>query len=699
LLPRIALVTDFDQLLPGAALPEAVAPLRRQLEMIRLVAQRIEADGHAPKSAAVDMAESLVDLLDEFHEESVPLDRLTNLTVEDESGYWDRSLAFLNIVKSYVDGVSENGVDGAARRRVAAEMLMEGWAADPPKDPVIIAGSTGSRGITAKLMQAVADLEQGAIVLPGFDFDLREDVWSELMSSRQLEDHPQFRFAALLSKLKASPSDVQEMGSAPDELRNALISLSLRPAKVTDQWLSEGPSLGDLRVPTKNLTLVEASGPREEANAIAVALKQAAHEGVRAALITPDGTLGRRVTATLDRWNIRPDVSSGVPLSLTPPGRFLRQTAHLIDGPIQLGPLLSLLKHPYCHSGSKGRGPHLLHSHAFEVFGRDGYVAEVDRNAIERFTQNADADRVSWGNWLSDLLDRMATRPAPTLESCLSHHIDIAEGFAAGASGTADHLWEHDDGAEVLSQIDRFREETDFSASVSFAEYARLLERTLMAESSRPQDGLRPDIMIWGTLEARVQGAQLVILGGLNEGIWPEQPSPDPWLSRKMRRDLGLLLPERQIGLSAHDYQQAVAAEQVTLVRARRNEEQETVPSRWLNRLTNLLQGLKGNHGPEALEEMRARGDQLLGLARQLDPPIVSPPADRPAPAPPVSVRPKQLSVTKVRTLVRDPYAVYAQNILRLNALAPLVTQADARLKGNVLHAIMERLFVRAHLG
>ena len=63
----------------------------------------------------------------------------------------------------------------------------------------------------------------------------------------------------------------------------------------------------------------------------------------------------------------------------------------------------------------------------------------------------------------------------------------------------------------------------------------------------------RPDtphaqILIWGTLEARVQGADLLILAGLNEGSWPEAPKPDPWLNRALRHRAGLLLPERRIG-------------------------------------------------------------------------------------------------------------------------------------------------------
>ena len=691
LLPRIALVTEFDALIKGA-LPDAVTPLRRRLEMTRLVAQRIAADGHAPKSAAVDLADSLTNLLDEMHGESVDPARLSELKVEDESGYWERSLAFLNIVKAYVDAVSDRGVDGEARRRAAAHLMIENWKLAPPEDPVIIAGSTGSRGTTSLLMEAVAGLPKGAIVLPGFDFDLRSEVWQQMAASRLLEDHPQYRFAAFLSKIDAKHSDVVSLGTAPAPKRNALISLSLRPAKVTDQWLAEGPHLDDLRDITNDLALIESAQPREEALAIAAALKQVVHDGKKAALITPDGTLGRRVTATLTRWNIRPDESAGVPLSLTPPGRFLRQIADLVGQPAPPDALLALLKHPLCRSGADDRGPHILHAQALELACRKNYFASVDQTVLEQLSKDASEQRKAWCAWLSDLLARLAQMPKATLEDGLAHHIALAEEFASGPGGD-EVLWQNEDGEDVRAQVDKFRAEQDFAAPLRFVEYARLVERALMAENSRPQEGVRPDVMIWGTLEARVQGADVVILAGLNEGTWPEQPAPDPWLSRSMRRELGMLLPERQIGLSAHDYQQAIAAPEVILSRAKRNEDSETVPSRWLNRMTNLLQGLKSNHGPEALQAMQDRGAHFVNTARTLDPPLIAPPAKRPAPAPPVSVRPRTLSVTNIRKLVRDPYAIYVERILRLNALAPLVPQPDARLKGIVFHALMEEIF------
>ncbi|MEL6210637.1 MAG: PD-(D/E)XK nuclease family protein, partial [Pseudomonadota bacterium] len=206
-------------------------------------------------------------------------------------------------------------------------------------------------------------------------------------------------------------------------------------------------------------------------------------------------------------------------------------------------------------------------------------------------------------------------------------------------------------------------------------------------------------VMIWGALEARVQGADLMILGGLNEGIWPAADAADPWLNRRLRAEAGLRLPDRRTGLSAHDFQQAAAAPEVWLSRAARDDETETVPSRWFNRLSNLMQG-SGDPGKQAWREMVNRGQRYLDMAATLETPKADVPrAERTAPAPPKAARPRQLSVTQIEKLIRDPFAIYAQKVLKLSPLEPLRPAADARLRGTILHAILRRFVEETRAG
>ena len=331
LLPRIRLLSNVADPIALSHLPAPVSPLRRRLELTGLVSGLLDAQPDlAPRTALFDLADSLATLMDEMQDEGVSPEDIAALDVSDESGHWQRALSFLNIVQRYFD-TAEDAPDTTAFRRLALQQRLFDWEETPPTHPVILAGSTGSRGMTNRLMQAVSKLPQGALVLPGFDFDTPESVWHGLTDALASEDHPQFRFAKLVNDLGMQAGEVLRWSGAepPSAARNRLISLALRPAPVTDQWRDEGPMLPDLIAATEDLTLVEAASQRDEATAIALRLRQAAEEGVTAALITPDRMLTRQVTAALDRWNILPDDSAGMPLQLSPPGRFLRHVAAL----------------------------------------------------------------------------------------------------------------------------------------------------------------------------------------------------------------------------------------------------------------------------------------------------------------------------------------------------------------------------------
>ncbi|MFD1342634.1 double-strand break repair protein AddB, partial [Litorisediminicola beolgyonensis] len=271
------------------------------------------------------------------------------------------------------------------------------------------------------------------------------------------------------------------------------------------------------------------------------------------------------------------------------------------------------------------------------------------------------------------------------------------EALVAGPAGGAEALWDRAEGRGALKVMEALAAEAEHGTDLDARGYADLFEAVLSrAEPVRRPDEAHPQVLIWGTIEARVMGADLLILGGLNEGSWPEVPAADPWLNRAMRAELGLLLPERRIGLSAHDFQQAAAAREVWFTRAARSDEAETVPARWLNRITNLMSGLPGRQGPEALAAMRARGQGWLSAARALERAEPVARAPRPAPVPPVEVRPRKLSVTEIRTLIRDPYAIYARHVLRLRPLDPLQPEPDALMRGTALHDAMEAFVGRS---
>ncbi|WP_050928787.1 double-strand break repair protein AddB, partial [Aestuariivita boseongensis] len=572
------------------------------------------------------------------------------------------------------------------------------WQVAPPGHPVILAGSTGSRGTTLLLMKAIARLPQGAVILPGFDFDLPDSVWSHFDMAVQaddhppaVEDHPQYRFHKLITDLGTSPEHIAPWHDvpAPSPARNAAVSLALRPAPVTDAWLGEGPGLRDLDKGFADVTLVEAPSPRAEALAIALRLRQAAEDGIKAALITPDRMLTRQVTAALNRWGILPDDSAGTPLQLSPPGRFLRHVAHLFQRRVTTDQLLTLLKHPLTRS-TGDRGKHLLMTRELELYLRKTGNPFPDAPMIRAWEATQQNPLPGWADWVIDsiLLARgQMERPLSEWANALERQAEQIAGAGIGAG----ELWQQKAGREARAVIDDLIAQAAHGGDMGASDFGDLVGALLSRGEVRDRDAPHPDIMIWGTLEARVQGADLLILGGLNEGTWPEAAKPDPWLNRQMRARAGLLMPDRRIGLSAHDFQQAIGAPEVWLTRAIRSEDAQTVPSRWINRLTNLLEGLPQAQGTQVLADMRARGETWLRWSQALEHAPAIAPAPRPSPRPPVAARPRQLSVTDIKRLIRDPYAIYARHVLRLKPLDPLVRLPDPRIKGIVVHDVLER--------
>ena len=253
-----ALITDLANDPSLLHIPPAVPPLRRRLELVQLISGLLDAQPDlAPRSSLFDLADSLMKLTEEMHGEGVSPDTIMGLDISDQSGHWERALGFIGIAQRFF-GNTDSAPDVEARQRQVVSEICARWEIAPPENPIIIAGSTGSRGATAMFMQAVAKLPQGAIILPGFDFSMPAEGWSDLADALTAEDHPQFRFRKLLTDADCAESSVVPWsGEKPaNQKRNALVSLALRPAPVTDQWLRDGPKLGDVTDACRDLTLV-----------------------------------------------------------------------------------------------------------------------------------------------------------------------------------------------------------------------------------------------------------------------------------------------------------------------------------------------------------------------------------------------------------------------------------------------------------
>ncbi|MEL6219091.1 MAG: double-strand break repair protein AddB [Pseudomonadota bacterium] len=709
LLPQVTVITELGADPLAVHEPPAVPELRRRLRLIRLVERYLTAeDGHP--SAAPALADSLVELMDELDDAGIGADDLDPLDAGDQAHHWQQMLRFVDLVRREWPAIRAEEEAGAPdrrlRQRLAIEALVSRWSDAAPGAPVIAAGSTASVPSTRLLLTALARLPNGYVVLPGFDRELPETVVTQITKGMAPE-HPQTPFAALLADLSTPPSEVAPWLKLeqPFPERHRLLSEALRPAPVTDAWLKAAPALArEATAATEGVTLIEAAHPREEAAAIALAIREALEDPVATiALVTPDASLARRTIAELARFDITPDDSLGRPLRDAPPGVYLRLLIDVASGAGSVA-LAGLLQHPLTRAGMP-RSTHLSHARRYDrtVLRQGPAVCEPGKlppwrplppYAGEEQIVRRQADH-AWSAGIEAALSPLAYALAQgsDLSTVLAAHRQAADRLSSDEHGTP-AVWEAESGAAARSCLDALAQAADAHGDGAVHAYPTLLSHVLSQVSLRPDPiAPHPRVAILGPREARTHPADVMILGGLTDGIWPALPGAEPWLSRAHRSVLGLSPPEARIGLSAHDFTQAAQRPRVILSRSARRDGTPAVPSRWLSRLTGLMAGLPEG---DALGTIRDRGDRLLTLSRRISrPEHPVPRAPRPKPNPRPEHRPTSVSLSDVARLISDPYAVYARRILGLRPIDPLGRPPDAAERGEALHDVLHQ-FVAA---
>jgi len=743
LLPEIRPIGDVDEEeffledtaflnLPGKVstpeIPQEISKLERQLILMQLITKwsqarqipdnhlggGLEEEGflHVTPAQAASLAADLAKLIDAADTEDVDLSGLATLVPEDYEGYWQLTLEFLKIITERLpDILKEMGViQPSARRNIIIRAQVEKLKHNSPDAPIIAAGSTGSIPATAALLSTIAHLPNGAVVLPGLDLDLDDTSWEKIGS-----EHPQFGMKQLLEAMDVSRADVQLLPGIAKEhatiTTSRLLSEALRPWDTTDQWQDRLADINkeEARQALAGISTLTAPTPREEATAIALIIRKTIETPEKTvALVTPDRTTARRVTAQLRRWELKVDDSAGIPLANTPTAIFSTLVIEAAKMGFSAVPLLALLKHPLCRLGLEPedirsrvrnleqailRGPRLKSGTATlrQVLTDQKHRIEQGERShphVRKFTPH------TW-ELLVDLLDRLSMASQPlehltlrpaTLAELTHAHINACERFACQnqhESETA--LWSSDAGQMLADLFETLLHAPDPGLLLTPQSYQPMIGVLMQGAVVRPAFGTHARIHIWGPLEARLQQPDVLILGSLNEATWPALPDTGPWLSRSMHVALGLQPPERRIGLSAHDFAQAVAAQKVILTRSEKLNGSPTVPSRWLSRLEAIVSGLD-------LEGCLKSKEPWLDWVQNLDNDTSSPtPIKAPRPCPPIEARPRSMSVTEVETWIRDPYAIYARRILKLEELDALEASPDASHRGMIIHDAMQR--------
>lgn len=668
-------------------LPPAVSRLERQLLLARAI-------GKTGMTQSFDQAAALAlelgRFLDEVQTEGLSFNNLATLVPEEFASHWQKTLSFLKILTAHwPDILQERGViDYADRRTKLLQAELRAWEKFPPQHPVIAAGSTGTVPAVADILTLVATLPQGMLVLPGLDVDIDDISWSTLG-----EDHPQHGMKKLLDRIGVERKAVKILAKSPRMAREKLLSEAMRPAETTESWRALTPK----DIPSQaleGLARIDCATAQEEASVIALLMREALETSDKTcALVTPDRRLARRVALALKRWGIDVNDSGGQPLTELDVGVWLMLVAEAAEEALSPVLLLSLLKRPLIAAGIASddmrdmvrlldrlvlRGPRP--APGFEGI---AHAIQALHDALPK------APLLSWlkkiesvaGSFVR-LMSEDKERPFRDL---LQAHIRAAEDLAATTETSgADRLWRDEGGEEAASFLTELMQASTDVPAMTPEHYVSLLGLMLKGVAVRPRFGAHPRLSILGQIEARLYSTDMAILGGLNENTWPALPAHDPWMSRPMRKKFGLPAPEHHIGLSAHDFVQAAGAKEVIFTRAEKIDGAPTVPARWLLRLETVLASL-------GMELPKRTSAQYRYWARLMDVPADIRAITRPAPTPPVSARPRRLSVTTVERWMRDPYQIYAEHVLKLPALDPVDADPGAAERGTFVHEALDK--------
>ncbi|MEZ2130031.1 MULTISPECIES: double-strand break repair protein AddB [unclassified Sinorhizobium] len=746
----------FEETVPAALdLAQPLSNTARLVELARLILAwrnrlpQIVRDIHsdsplvAPASPAdaIWLARNLAELIDSIETEDRDWSELAKLDAQDHALWWQLTADFLRIASAFwPERLNELGRSSPARHRNAIlRAEANRLSAAKHSGPIIIAGSTGSVPATADLIAAVANLPQGIIVLPGLDLSMSDADWQQVApgiaagkrADPATRSHPQYGLFQLLNRLKQRREDVEVLGEAePDmSLRASILSHALAPAEVTGDWGHWKATLPPdaLHDAFADVSLIEAANEREEATAIAIALRLALERPgqngeSQAALITPDRNLARRVMAELARFGILADDSAGSPFSATQQGTVVQLLLEATLRPADPVALVALLKHPLARFGL---AKDMLESSAaaLELLALRGGVAEIDVRKLEPLLEHQLAEQArdghapQWRKSLSteavekarDLARRIGAAAEP-LTSVLSQErsadqgsatmITIAEWaertgralemVAADERGNLAGLWSGEAGDALASLLGEVMQ-IDGQMEADGPQWIDIMAAMTAGLAVKPRALNHPRLFIFGTLEARLQSVDTLILGGLNEGSWPGQTANNPFISRMMKTEIGLEPPERRIGQLAHDFEMANGTRHLVYSRALRQGATPTVASRWLQRLLAL--------GGGAFEtELKKRGNRFIHWAGLIDAGDNQPQAQRPSPQPPAELQPKSYSFSEVSRLRRDPYAIYARRILKLDPVAPFNREPGAAERGTLYHKIIDRFTREGHV-
>ena len=668
LLPRMVALADLESewplLVPDRfwhameAIPSAMPASQQRYVLAKAVRMFEEKRRASPVALddALALADELMALQDDCARAGVALapETLRPLLYADMATHWEQSLQFLGIVSArWADIEAEMGLTIAANREVRIlQALSDLWQQQPPNFPVFVIGSTGSHEATARLMQVVATMASGYVMLPGIDGTMEEGEWQAITLG-----HPLFHVKNFCDRLSLSLPDTTPLASG----KRSLWLDALANADAIPSWQQISLPAYD------HIRLISCAHAEEEARVISLLLRETLEmPEKRVALITPDESLMARVAAHMQRYGVTVDRLSAGTLASTEAGSLWLALAEAMDDPSRMLLLRHLLHHPLLNLDDDFMQS--IEPHWYGVMThRPGQLPRLP-DALRQHPQAALLQ-----NTLREMADYTRSQRS------VSEWIDACEHLL--------RQWGADSGSgqEALEEALETLRMADMFGPIASDEFLALLREVLREKWRDVALNAHPNLLMLTPAEARLQQFDRVILANMQECQWPGEYVPNAWLNMAAKAALGLPSPAERTSLMAHDMLMLASSGEVFLTYPRRHGGSPTTRSRFIERLVTLL----ATHG---VEESTINAAQYVLWANALDTAYKFTPEPAIYPKPAANQRPHRFSVSSIDWLLTDPFAFYAEYVLKLKPINAIDAELEARDFGSLCHRAIEML-------
>ncbi|MBP9752846.1 MAG: PD-(D/E)XK nuclease family protein, partial [Proteobacteria bacterium] len=497
--------------------------------------------------------------------------------------------------------------------------------------PIVLGGTTGSIPFIQDFSKILHASSKGYVVLPGFfkgeeDIDIYHPFYTQKIWDEELNNPPIVPF----------------VDSSP---KNDFLSI----------FKNQKPHLK----PVDHIIPFDANTPLEEAKLISILVRDSLEKNLTVSIVCNDKSLIHLIQDALNAYDFKANNALGIDLLKTVSGKFL--TLFLKSCLKQtLKNIIPLLKHPLFKA--KERSLHLKSVDRFEAILQTESM-DVEKQCLKTFNLSSYFEKYlktyhTGLHWLNYLIQDLE---------------DLSDST----------IFKNQDGTVLFGFLESLK--PYFSkTSFSFFQFIDVLMAYIeQAPSVLMFDNLHQNVTLVGTIEARHQTADVVIISALNEGQWPKPIKQNLWLSPFEKEALHLPKEERRLGLGAHDFLNCLQAKTVYLTRSLKVGGIPLQENRWLKRFKlNFCLS-------KAAKEQQ---DYFLNITKQLMAPLKPSNTQILEKTYPKGFdAPKELSISALELLNKDPYAFYVRYILKIKERLPWYLSLSPAKIGQIVHKILEK--------